>query len=705
VSTHSPYKPSLNPGLASNLPNAQPSLGRMLLRITVVVGATTSVCAGLGLYLWLQTLGIFNLDKKAIAGLADYKYKDNSIVYDRGGAKIGEFFNKYHAFVAYSDLPQHFINALIATEDHTFFEHHGVDYRGILRAVLLRLKSSQTSQGASTITQQLARSIFLSNEKTVERKVKEIAYALEIERHVPKEKIIELYVNTMFLGNGAYGVGAAAQRYFGKRMQDTSPAESALIAGLFQSPSRYNPKKYPERAKSRQLKVLSAMRHNGMITQKVLREISSDRLVYRDYSFLNAQSASWFVDYIRETLPNLGGFKGANADHSGYRIYTTLDSNLQKIAERSIRSYDSRLTELSLKTGKVRGGTSGAMIHAGVEASMLVTDPQTGDVIAMVGGRDFKKSQFNRASSAMRSPGSAFKPIVYTEALIHGSKWSDVLYVSPVNIANYRPKSSEDDYFTETTMLRAFYRSMNAPALNLAEKVGLPAIIKRAKLMGIQSPIKEEFGSAIGSSDVSMMDLARLYGTYASGGLLTEINPILKITNGDGDIIWERAPLNSRRKRVLNAQISYLMTQGMRSVLSVGTGSASSDLASFAAGKTGTSNDSADNWFCGFTPDLVSIVWVGTDEHAPIFANVSGGAVALPIWDQFIRGAMASHRPRDFLRPPGIIESQVDPRYGRRTAGGATMYFLQNAQPEDTDPVLENIEQSASGGFRNVFRN
>lgn len=672
------------------------------------LSVAATLALGIGLCVWWQSLGLFNLDKAKIASLANFKYQDNSIVYDRNGTKIGEFFDEYHLFTRYEDLPNDFINALIAIEDRHFFAHSGVDFGGILRAISTKLKLHSSSQGggASTITQQLTRSVFLTNEKSLSRKMTEIAYALELERTLSKKKIMELYVNTMFLGNGAYGVGAASKRYFGKNIKDLSPAQSAMIAGLFQSPSRYNPKKFPERAKKRQLQVIAAMLRNRMITKKVAREIAAAPLQYREYNFLNSQSASWFVDYVRETLPKLGDLTtqdGKHANNNGYRIYTTLDSGLQTLAEKSVHSNDSKLNELSLKTGRVPDSVTGSLKNSRVEASMLVTDPNTGDVLAMVGGRDYKKSQFNRAASALRSPGSAFKPIVYTEALLHGSKWSDLLYVSPINIANYRPKSEESDYLTETTLLRAFYRSMNAPVLDLAQKIGISAIINRAKSLGVRSPIKDEFGSAIGSSDISMMDLSRMYGTYASGGLLTDIDPILKITSADGKILWERPPLPARQKRVLNPQISYLMTQGMRAVLSQGTGAASKDLAEFSAGKTGTSNNSSDNWFCGYTRDLVSIVWVGTDEHTPIHANVSGGAIALPIWDQFMRGSRLTRHQRAFPRPFGIAEAEINPRYGNISDGGMKMSFLEKNMPVESNSPLEELENRSSGGFRHAF--
>lgn len=675
-----------------------------LIRLAFLTLSIVLTVCGIAIYTWLSGLGVFSIDTTKISALQNYKYADNSIVFDRNGGKIGEFFEQYHVFTPYGDLPQHFLDALISIEDRNFYEHNGIDIPSVGRAMLHRLKNGRFTQGASTITQQLVRHLFLTREKTIERKIIEIAIALKTEKILSKEKILEIYVNTMFLGNGSYGVGAAARRYFNKNVSELSPAESALIAGLFQSPSRYNPARYQERAKKRQLQVLDAMFRNEKISLSELKKLQKDPISYKSYQFINSSIAPWFVDYIQDSLKSLPSEVITNAKRGGLRIYTTLDQALQRIAESSLKSHSSSLRDLEGRTARIKDNKTNSSRHAKIEASILVTDPRNGDILAMVGGRDYKVSKFNRATSALRSPGSVFKPIVYAEALHQGFKWSDVIFVSPVNIENYRPKNMKDDYLTETTMLRAFYRSMNSPTIEIASKLGLKSILERAISMGIRSPMKDEFGSALGSSDVTMFDLARAYSTFASGGLLTELTPITKITDSEGNIIWESPALPLRQKRVLNSQLAYLMTEGMRSVLSVGTGYRSSDLAKNAVGKTGTSNDSADNWFCGYTPDLVGIVWVGTDEHAPILANVTGGSIALPIWDQLIRSSMSIRPPRPFEKPDGITEASVHPLYGHMVKKGTKMYFLSNRLPDETESALENIEASGERGYRNVFR-
>ncbi len=685
-------------------PKPERRIFRMLLRLTLVISMILIVSTASGAYLWLRTLGVFSLDNRLLDALERQNYSDNSVVLDRNGERIGELFRRYQISVAYNELPQDLIDAIIAIEDRSFFQHKGVDMKGIIRAAYVVLTTGKSTQGASTITQQLARRAFLTPDKTIERKILEIAWALKIETRLSKEKILEIYTNSMFLGNGAHGVGAAAQRYFSKSLKELNTAELALIAGLFQSPSRYNPAKYPERAKRRQLQVLQAMKASGFVDDQQLRQLNRYPLNYKPYVYLNNQKASWFIDYIQDVLNNDSVLTKHNFRQQGLRIHTSLDLQLQELAERAIAAYEPRLSALETRTGLIHDNKTKQQRNARLEAAMLVTDPRNGDVLAMVGGRNYTRSQFNRTVKAMRSPGSAFKPLVFTEALMRGYRWSDMIFVSPVNIDNYRPKNTDDDYLSETTLLRAFYRSMNAPTIEVANKIGLIPIMARARQMGVQSPIKNELGSVLGSSEVTMTDLARLYGTYAASGLMTELGPIYKITNSDGVTIWERPGIAARQHKALNSQVAYLMVQGMKSVLASGTAAKSSDLAQFAAGKTGTSNDSADNWFCGFTPDLVSVVWVGTDEHAPIYSSVSGGSLALPIWDIFVRSSLGVRPPKQFLRPEGVIEAMIHPLYGHRVAAGTKMYFLNDNQPAETENSLERIENNLGGGYRNVFR-
>lgn len=676
-----------------------------ILRIAAMVCGISLIFSIVVAFIWLKTLGVFNLDANRARELERFSYADNTLVFDRDGHKIGEFFDRYQVFVPFEELPEPLKKAIFAIEDRNFMHHHGVDPAALARAAWARVKHGRATQGASTITQQVVKQMILSNERTIQRKVMEAAWAFKLEKVLSKRQILQIYTNNMFLGNGAYGVGAAALRYFGKDVRKLNTAECALIAGLFQSPSRYNPAKYPARAKLRQQAVLKAMIASGDLTKKEARAIDKEVLKYQEYKPLNYETAPWFVDSVREVLPQLLGHLGKKVDGKGLRVYTTLDAKLQSDAERAITSSESNLAHIEKSTDMILDRATGTRRPARIEAAMLVTDPRNGEILAMVGSRNYKQSQFNRSMNALRSPGSAFKPVVYTEALMRGLTWNDIIFVSPVNIDNYKPRTPDDEYLSETTMLRAFYKSMNTPTVEIANQIGLNSILNRAKLLGIRTPIKPEFGSVLGSSDTTMQDLARLYNVFASNGMLTELSTITKVTNSDGVIIYQAPALSERRKKVLTPQISYLMTQGMKSVMTRGTAIRSSDLAEIAAGKTGTSNNSEDNWFCGYTANLSAIVWVGTDEHVPVFANISGGAVALPIWDIFMRQAIRHHAPGTIPTPPGVMSTGVHPLYGNLVnRGGTQMWFIEGTQPTQTVSALENIESKSSGAYRRVFR-
>ncbi|MCX6123385.1 MAG: PBP1A family penicillin-binding protein [Proteobacteria bacterium] len=673
------------------------------LRISCIIALITSVAAGGFAYSWLRGIGVYSLDIERIETLKHHSFADNTLVFDRNGQKIGEYFERYQIYTPVAELPEHLIQAITAIEDRSFYTHKGIDESAIIRAAWSRVKKGKITQGGSTITQQVVKHLLLNPERTLQRKVLEIAWALELEKKLSKDQILEIYVNALFLGNGAYGVGAAARRYFAKDVRSLEPWESALIAGLFQSPSRFNPARHPQRAKNRQLAVLKAMHEAGHLSASEEKMFRNSPLQYKDYRPINYEVAPWFVDWVREQLPTLLSTKNQVAESSGLRVYTTLDSSLQSLAEKSVIASIPELKALEKRTGSATDPKTGLRHSARIEASMLVTDPNDGNILAMVGGRSYKESQFNRTVNALRSPGSAFKPVVYAEALIKGWKWSDVIYVSPINIGNYKPHTPDDDFLSETTMLRAFYRSMNTPTVEIATRVGLSAIISRAKSLGVRSPIKDELGTTLGSSELTMMDLARVYGTFANSGRLAEIKGITRVTTADGVVLYDAKDHGVVPKQVVAPQIAYLMTQGMKAVLTSGTGIRSKDLADFAAGKTGTSNDSADNWFCGSSRDLTSIVWVGSDENAPIGGNVTGGALALPIWDMFLRKAMSLRIPKPTVLPPGVIAQSIHPRYGHRIGGGMTMWFLESNQPHQTESALESIESKSSGEYRRVF--
>ena len=677
-----------------------------IARTGLALGLALGILAAVFAFLWLNDLNVFTIDNSRIELIVHARQADNSLVFDRNGRKIGEFFNSYHVYVPYAKLPKNMVNAIVAIEDHNFWSHHGFDPKGILRAALMRLTGKGVVQGASTLTQQVVRHFLLPSERTVQRKVQEIALAIQVEKRLPKSKILEIYANSLFLGNGSYGVGAAAYRYFGKSVSQLDTAEAALIAGLFQSPSRYNPVRYPKRAKRRQIQVLKAMYHEKMISFARAKKLMRERLVYKEYRPTNTSVAPYFVDYVKEQAQKLLAAAKAPVDGQGLRIYTTLDALLQRAAEQAVADSSPLLDHAQENAAMVKG-PHGRLVASTLEAALLAVDPTSGEILAMVGGRNYAKSKFNRTWQAQRSPGSAFKPVVYSLALSKNWKWSDVIYVSPINIDNYRPRTPEKDFLTETTLFRAFYRSMNTPTIELGQQLGLTPVLDQARRLGIRTPIKEEFGSMLGSSDTTMMDLARMYATFADAGRQVEQVAITRITNRTGKVLYQAQPAAQRSTQAISPQIAFLTTEGMRAVLRRGTGYTAAHLANVAVGKTGTSNQSTDNWFCGFAPNLAAVVWVGTDEHAPIRGDATGGKLALPIWDKFMTRAFQVRPPTPFRAPSGITTAVVNPNFGGRTADGVRMYFLKGNEPEaeaaSASAALEALSEGDGGNYRDVF--
>ena len=674
---------------------------RATLRVTLLTGFVAVLGLSLLTYLWLRELNVFNITPEQLSLITAAKPTDNSLVFDRSGHKIGELFSSYHINVSYEQLPKSLVQAILAIEDRSFWQHQGFDAKGIARAAYAHLRGSGGNQGASTLTQQVVRNFLLPSERSMQRKVQEVALAIQLEKVMTKEQIFTVYANAMFLGNGAYGVGAAAYRYFGKSVESLQPEESALIAGLFQSPSRYNPTRYGARAKQRQLQVIKAMVQAKMLSSKVGHDLAQRPLVYHEYHPANAATAPYFIDYVKEQAAKLLGAKGTLGGQ-GLRIYTTLDDRLQKLAEAGINQSATQLDQTAQRTAEVKTA-DGKVSKATLEAALISVDPRTGEILAMVGGRDYHRSQFNRTYQSLRSPGSAFKPVVYAQALQQHWKWSDVIFVSPITIQNYRPHTPDEDFGKETTLLRAFFRSMNTPTVELGQRLGLNNVLQLARRFGMRSPLKEEFGTLLGSSDATMLDMARMYSTFANAGKLVEQVAINRIESSKGEVLYSVPTPAERSLEVVSPQIAFLMTQGMRAVLQMGTGSAAAHLSGVAAGKTGTSNESTDNWFCGYAPNLATVVWVGTDEHAQIYGDVTGGKLALPIWDHYMTAAFKTRAPAPFTAPSGIVTNVVHPRYGNVSPGGVRMYFLKGYEPATDSSALEVLSQSEGSGYRDVF--
>ena len=673
---------------------------RVLIRVCAAVLFLVFATAGIVAGKWLHAIGFFDLNDDMLSEITDYKSPDNSVVFDRNGQRLGEFYSSHYIYTPIDKMPKALISAVVSVEDRSFFTHSGIDIKGMIRAAWNLVATGRMSQGASTITQQVVRNFVLTREKTIARKVKEIYLALRLETMIDKKRILEIYLNSLFLGNGSYGVAAAAKRYFGKNLQDLNIAESALIAGLFQSPSRYNPNRFPKRAKKRQAQVIRSMQATHKITKQQAKKIYSYKLAYTSYQSPNTENAPYFVDYVRERAKTLLGKKVNNI---GLRIYTSLDSLIQKQAKETIKNSGRLLDRARAYMKRSVASDSKNAAERRVEAALLVTDPHTGHILAMVGGRDYNQSQFNRTTQAKRSPGSAFKPIPYSLALQNGAKWSDMSYVTPINVEDYRPKNySKSTYLTEATLLKAFYKSINTTIVNIGSELGMDAIIAQAKRLGIRSKLKEEVGTILGASDLTMFDLARMYGLFANGGRVIDPLAILKITDRKGNVLYEAASIEERSEQALSPQIAFLITEGLRSVMNYGTGYNFRRLSDFAVGKSGTSNEAKDNWFCGSSPDLTAVLWAGVDGYVGFEgSHVSAVNLALPIWSAFMNKMRGIREKTEFAQPEKIVSHKVHPNFGSLDNSGITMYFFEGNEPEKESSNFEAITLNSS--YRAIF--
>ncbi len=655
------------------------------------------VVVSIFLGLWLKDIGLFDLDTGQIKTLTEFRSPDSTRIYDANDHLLTLVYRNQHLFLPYGKTPLNLRNAIIAAEDKRFFQHSGFDYLAIGRVLVDAVKSKKLfKQGASTISQQVVRKMILSNEKTLTRKVKEMYLAWQLERQMSKQKIFEIYANNMFLGSGSYGVGAAALRYFGKSPSKLSLKESAIIAGLFQLPSALSPFQNPEGAELRAAYVLGRMVALDMIDDEQYQAALAEKPKYVPYLQGQRNQAPYFIDHVLSEIE--AKVKSWDKD-DGLRVYTTFDPAIQVMMDQTLKASEPILQHFDKSVYSSKPGQAASLQG---QVAMVAMRPKTGEIVAMIGGRDYGVSQFNRAVQAKRSPGSAFKPFVYAQALSMGFKWSDLFFVSPIDIEGYRPRDMAAQYLRETTMLKAFYKSLNTPTIELGMKLGVDKVIEMAKNMGIESPLKQEAGTLIGSSEVTLLEMARAYSVIANGGVRSEPAVIRKITDHRGQVLWEQQSLEKTQVRVLDEKVSYLMIEGMRNVLRFGTASAASYMADRVVGKTGTGDQSIDNWFCGFTEDLVVIVWTGTDENLPVFGNISGGTVALPIWKQFMDRYIAKYKPENFRRPDGLVELNIDPDFGVVNEKGVPAWFLNGQLPSSNSAKALSILKQ-QGRYRSAF--
>ncbi len=531
----------------------------------------------------------------------------STIIIAENGNEIQSFGQVYSEFVYSNELPAHAIDAIVSTEDRRFYSHCGFDVISFTRAMLTNLFARRYAQGGSTITQQAAKNLFLTSKKTIHRKVQELLLAFWLEHKFSKEQILTLYLNRVYLGAGTYGIEAAAQKYFQKSSRDMNLKESAIIAGLLKAPSRYNPIASEEKAQARAAVVLKNMLNNKKISEKEY--ISALNMPIKPEESYKVDGAKHFADWVYgETNAYIG-----ERDKDIY-VHTTLDQNLQQHAEKVLQKM--------VKAYANKNVTNGAVV---------VLD-RFGAIKAMVGGVNYAKSQFNRATQALRQSGSVFKPFVYLTALQQGYTPEDKIVDKPITIEKWKPENYDHKYYGEVSLREALAKSLNLATVNLAEKVSRRKIIRNAKRLGITTPISNTPSLSLGSFEVKVIDIAVAYSVFANGGFATWPYAIKEIYSRDGHQIYERKP--DTENRIISGKEARLLGDMLVDVIEKGTGK-EARLPFAAAGKTGTTQDYRDAWFVGYTDELICAVWVGNDDNSPM-KGITGGTLPAKIWKEIM---------------------------------------------------------------------
>ncbi len=604
---------------------------------------------------WTLTCGFEGCP--STAEILAFRPSEGGRVLDRSGATIGRLDYVRRINVPLSRVPRHVRAAFIAVEDRRFYYHHGVDWRSAARAMVRNISSGDVSEGFSTITMQVVRNAFvprLAQERTLRRKLIEIHLAYRLERALSKQQILALYLNVIYLGNGAYGVEAASRDLFGKSVDRLSIAEGATLAALARGPSFYAPRRHADRAVARRNLVLTVMAREHYVTEALAARARSAPLRLSPADWGPRDDRSFALDPVRAAVDSLLGDDEPAGD---LIVYTTLDGRAQRAAEAAVRRQAEAIERAARRGPRARGDT--------LQGALVALDPRNGELRAIVGGRRYVPGGFNRALTARRQPGSAFKPFVYAAALSRGLTPAAVVEDAPVSVTAddgriWQPANYDGAYAGPLTLRRALMRSANAATVRLGEAVGERRVAAFARRAGIRSPLAAVPALALGAAEVTPLELAAAYAPFANGGLAVAPTLIRRIIAGDGTVLW-RAPV-ARRERVMGDAEAFQLTSMLRSVVDGGTGRLVRDrgVEGPVAGKTGTTNDGADVWFVGYTPTVVAAVWFGYDTPRPIGRAASGGRLAAPAWAAFYNEGWRERKPADWAPPAGMVSRKID---------------------------------------------
>ncbi len=662
---------------------SKPARWKKWFKVIILTGVTLAVIGGAviagGIYYLSRDLPSFS----SLEGLKRYEPNQATRVFSDDAQIIGQFYTEKRVYVPLTEIPQEMFQAILAVEDARFYEHHGFDFRRILIAFLKNLQGFKVKQGASTITQQLTRALFLTPEKTFTRKIKELLLARKIESVLSKDEILELYLNQIYFGEGAYGVQMAAKTYFGKEISEISLEEAAFLAGIPKAPNNYSPYRRPKEARKRQLVVLYRMRQEGYITEAQYEIAQEEGLVFKEKD-LGENLAPHFNEYLRQYFVERYGadllYKG------GLNIHTFLNTRMQEVAERALQK---GLMELDQRQGyrkKLGLRKEGDPL---VEGAIVVLDVATGGVKALVGGYDFRRSEFNRVTQARRQPGSAFKPIIFGAAIKAGFTPASIVVDNPVIFRNqaggkiWKPQNYGEKFYGPISIREALTNSRNLAAIDLLKQVGVGPTIDFARLLGIKSPLAHDLSLALGSSSVTLLELTSAYSVFANKGIRMPPSFFISVEDPTGHVL-EQTEMNAQQ--VVFEETAFVVTSMLENVIRSGTGRRANVLKQAVAGKTGTTNDFVDAWFIGYTPDLVVGVWVGFDDRRPLGDSESGGSAALPIWLDFMQTILPEVESKPFVAPENVVYAKIDPATGLLSSDperGVMEVFVKGTEPKE----------------------
>ncbi|MFH2090995.1 MAG: PBP1A family penicillin-binding protein [Pseudomonadota bacterium] len=617
--------------------------------IIALVGILSGILAG----------AFFSLvhDLPQINSLKQFKPSAVTSVYSSDNHLLAQFYIQKRFPKPLEKIPQHLIDALLVIEDRTFFSHSGIHFKAIARAVIHDIREGRFKQGASTLTQQLAKTLFLTTEKSFTRKIKEAILTLQIERRYTKNQILELYLNLIYLGSGSYGVEAASQTYFEKSVSDLTLDQAALIAGLPKAPSTYSPIKNPDLAKKRRDIVLNQMLSAKKITREqyqtaICQKISQPALES------NLNDAGYFVEYIKARLNE--AFNLEKIYSAGLSVHTSLNFDFQRATQKAVAKHMA-VVENRIKTwGKDVSNT---------QCAVIAIDTRTGNILSMVGGKDFSKSSFNRVTQARRQPGSAFKPFVYAAAVMSGFSQNDLIFDGPLSLSldnnqTWEVKNFSNTFFGQMTLRKALALSKNTPAVRLIEQIGPDTVINLARKAGISSLLSPTLSLALGTYELTLLELTAAYIPFANMGIKTQPISILNITDADSRIIYQTSV---KQTAVMSRQDAAIVTDMLKAVIFEGTGKKAGVIKKEIAGKTGTTDQFKDALFIGFSPDIALGVWVGNDDATPLGKNETGANTSLPIWIDCMQYFLENRLVQYFDIPEGTKMIYMDPDTGKTT--------------------------------------